>query len=50
MCRNIRLLNNFKPPVTDEEVRIAAIHQQVRKISRAVKPPQINQKVFISCA
>jgi len=45
MCRNIRPLYNFEPPVTEDEVRAAAI-QYVRKISGFTKPSQVNQEPF----
>ncbi|HXW59009.1 MAG TPA: DUF2277 domain-containing protein [Solirubrobacteraceae bacterium] len=45
MCRNIRTLYNFQPPVTDEEVRAAA-EQYVRKISGFTKPSQANAAAF----
>ncbi len=45
MCRNIRTLYNFEPPVTDEEVRSAAL-QYVRKISGFTKPSQANEAAF----
>lgn len=45
MCRNIRPLNNFAPPATDDEVRAAAV-QYVRKISGATKPSQANEEAF----
>jgi hypothetical protein len=45
MCRNIRTLYNFEPPVTDEEVRSAAL-QYVRKISGFTKPSQANESAF----
>ena len=38
MCRNIRVLHNFEPPTTEDEIRAAAL-QFVRKVSGAVKPP-----------
>ncbi len=47
MCRNIRTLFNFEPPVTDEEVRAASL-QFVRKISGFNKPSKANEAVFIS--
>ena len=47
MCRNIRTLFNFDPPVTDEEVRAAAL-QFVRKISGFHKPSQANEKAFFN--
>jgi hypothetical protein len=45
MCRNIRPLNNFQPPATDDEVTAAAL-QFVRKVSGMTKPSQANQAVF----
>ncbi len=45
MCRNIRLLYNFDPPTTPEEIRAAAV-QFVRKVSGLRKPSQIDQPVF----
>ena len=45
MCRNIKPLNNFEPPVTDDEVRAAAV-QFVRKISGTTKPAQANTAAF----
>ena len=45
MCRNIRPLNNFEPPATDDEVTAAAL-QYVRKIAGATKPSAANQAVF----
>ena len=45
MCRNIRPLHNFEPPVTDEEVRAAAL-QYVRKISGFTRPSQANAEAF----
>jgi hypothetical protein len=45
MCRNIKPLFNFDPPVTEEEVR-AASHQFVRKISGFTKPSQANERSF----
>jgi len=45
MCRNIRILFNFDPPVTDEEVRAAAL-QFVRKISGFNKPSKANEASF----
>ena len=42
MCRNIRPLHNFAPPVTREEVRAAAL-QYVRKVSGAGKPSRANE-------
>lgn len=45
MCRNIRLLYNFAPPATDEEVSAAAL-QYVRKVSGSRVPTAKNQRVF----
>lgn len=45
MCRNIRPLHNFAPPVTDDEIRAAAL-QFVRKISGATKPSKANEEAF----
>ena len=47
MCRNIKILFNFKPPVTDDEVRAAAL-QFVRKISGFSKPSKANEAVFLA--
>ena len=45
MCRNIRPLFNFDPPVTDDEIRLAAL-QYVRKVSGFPKPSKVNEKAF----
>jgi hypothetical protein len=45
MCRNIRILHNFQPPTTPEEMRAAAL-QYVRKVSGMSKPAQDNEEVF----
>ena len=45
MCRNIKTLFNFEPPVTDEEVRAASL-QFVRKISGFNKPSKANEVAF----
>jgi hypothetical protein len=45
MCRNIKTLFNFDPPVTDDEVRAAAL-QFVRKISGFNKPSKANDRLF----
>jgi hypothetical protein len=45
MCRNIRVLYNFAPPTTDDEVRAAA-EQYVRKVSGMTKPSQANEAAF----
>lgn len=47
MCRNIRTLFNFDPPVTDEEVRAASL-QFVRKISGFNKPSKANEAAFLA--
>lgn len=46
MCRNIKTLYNFDPPVTDEEARAAAL-QFVRKISGFNKPSKGNEAAFV---
>lgn len=45
MCRNIRTLFNFDPPVTPDEVRAASL-QFVRKISGFTKPSKANEAAF----
>lgn len=45
MCRNIKALFNFDPPVTEEEVRAASL-QFVRKITGFNKPSQANEQMF----
>jgi hypothetical protein len=47
MCRNIRTLFNFEPPVTDEEVRAASL-QFVRKITGFNKPSKANEESFLA--
>jgi hypothetical protein len=47
MCRNIRTLFNFDPPVTPEEVRAASL-QFVRKISGFTKPSKANEAAFLA--
>jgi hypothetical protein len=47
MCRNIKTLFNFDPPVTDDEVRAASL-QFVRKITGFDKPSKANEEVFQS--
>jgi len=47
MCRNIKTLFNFDPPVTDEEVRAASL-QFVRKISGFNKPSKANETAFLA--
>ncbi|HKI06579.1 MAG TPA: DUF2277 domain-containing protein [Thermoanaerobaculia bacterium] len=45
MCRNIKTLFNFDPPVTDEEVRAASL-QFVRKVTGFNKPSKVNEAAF----
>jgi hypothetical protein len=47
MCRNIKSLFNFEPPVTDDEIRAASL-QFVRKISGFNKPSKANQAAFLA--
>jgi hypothetical protein len=47
MCRNIKPLFNFDPPVTDEEIRAASL-QFVRKISGFGKPSKANEHFFLA--
>jgi hypothetical protein len=47
MCRNIKTLFNFNPPVTDEEVRAASL-QFVRKITGFNKPSKANEALFLA--
>jgi hypothetical protein len=47
MCRNIKTLFNFDPPVTEEEVRAASL-QFVRKISGFTKPSKANEAAFLA--
>ena len=46
MCRNIKMLFNFDPPVTPEEIRAASL-QYVRKISGCNKPSKANEAAFL---
>jgi hypothetical protein len=46
MCRNIKTLFNFAPPVTDEEIRAASL-QFVRKITGFSKPSKANEAAFL---
>jgi len=46
MCRNIKTLFNFDPPVTEEEIRAASL-QFVRKISGFHKPSKANEAAFL---
>ena len=47
MCRNIKMLFNFEPPVTEDEIRAASL-QFVRKISGFNKPSKANEAAFNS--
>ena len=47
MCRSIKTLFNFEPPVTDEEIRAASL-QFVRKVSGFNKPSKANQAAFLA--
>lgn len=47
MCRNIRTLFNFDPPVTEDEIRAASL-QFVRKISGFTKPSKTNEAAFLA--
>lgn len=47
MCRNIKILFNFEPPVTAEEIRNASL-QFVRKISGFNKPSKANEGAFVA--
>ena len=47
MCRNIKTLFNFDPPVTDDEIRAASL-QFVRKISGFNKPSKANEAAFLA--
>ncbi len=47
MCRNIKMLFNFDPPVTPEEIRAASL-QYVRKISGFSKPSKANESAFLA--
>ena len=49
MCRNIKTLFNFEPPVTDEEIRAASL-QFVRKVSGFNKPSKANEAAFLAAA
>lgn len=47
MCRNIKPLFNFDPPVTDDEIRAASL-QFVRKVTGFNKPSKANEAAFLS--
>ena len=45
MCRNIKVLANFEPPATDDEIRASAL-QFVRKLSGTTRPSKANEDAF----
>ncbi|HVR46552.1 MAG TPA: DUF2277 domain-containing protein [Candidatus Binatia bacterium] len=45
MCRNIKILHNFAPPATDDEIRASAL-QFVRKVSGFAHPSKSNEAAF----
>jgi hypothetical protein len=45
MCRNIKVLHNFEPPATEDEIRASAL-QFVRKLSGTTRPSKANEAVF----
>ena len=45
MCRNIKVLANFDPPATDDEIRASAL-QFVRKLSGTTRPSRRNKEAF----
>lgn len=47
MCRNIKILFNFEPPATDDEIRAASL-QFVRKVSGFNKPSKVNEAAFFA--
>ncbi len=47
MCRNIKTLFNFEPPVTDDEIHAASL-QFVRKLSGFNKPSKANEAAFLT--
>ncbi len=47
MCRNIKTLFNFEPPVTDEEIHAASL-QFVRKVTGFNKPSKANETAFVA--
>jgi hypothetical protein len=47
MCRNIKTLFNFDPPVTEDEIRAASL-QFVRKVSGFNKPSKANEAAFLA--
>ena len=47
MCRNIKTLYNFEPPVTEDDIRAASL-QFVRKVSGFNKPSKVNEAAFLA--
>ena len=45
MCRNIKILFNFEPPATEDEIRAASL-QYIRKVSGFTKPSEVNEESF----
>jgi hypothetical protein len=45
MCRNIKMLHNFNPPATDEEIHLSSL-QFVRKLSGCTRPSKANATAF----
>jgi hypothetical protein len=45
MCRNIKVLANFEPPATDDEIQASAL-QFVRKLSGTTRPSKANEAAF----
>jgi len=45
MCRNIKILYNFEPPATEDEIRAASL-QYIRKVSGFTKPSKVNEESF----
>jgi len=45
MCRNIKVLANFEPPATSDEIRASAL-QFVRKLSGTTRPSHVNEAIF----
>jgi len=45
MCRNIKVLANFEPPATEDEVRASSL-QFVRKLSGTTRPSKANEEAF----
>jgi hypothetical protein len=45
MCRNIKILHNFKPPATNDEIRASSL-QFVRKLSGFTRPSKANEEAF----